>query len=66
MPRRRREEIKRRINSALNHIMKACGQLEVLQDQFEDYHPEYATAYENVVNILMTAHEFLEKIRKHI
>jgi len=47
-------------------IEKAIDYVAELHDTFSGPHPEYSKGYENILMMLTTAHEFVEKIKGFI
>jgi len=47
-------------------IEKAIGYIDELHDIFIEVHPEYSKGYENILIMLATAHEFVEKIKSFV
>jgi len=47
-------------------IEKAIDYVAELHDVFSEHHPEYSKGYENILIMLATAHEFVEKIKSFI
>lgn len=66
MPRSTRDEIKRRFDSIDKALNRALYQLEVLEEQFQVYHPHYAEAYRNLGVMITTAKEFALKLKSFI
>lgn len=66
MPRTTRQNILLRHDQILAAIEKATGYLAELHDMFSGPHPEYTKGYENIIVMLATAHEFVEKMKSFI
>ena len=66
MPRSTRDTIKLRHDQTLKALEKAITYVAELHDMFSGPHPDYAVGYENILVILATAHEFVEKMRSFI
>ena len=66
MPRSTRDTIKLRHDQTLKALEKAIAYVAELHDMFSGPHPEYAKGYENIIVILATAHEFVEKMKGFI
>ena len=66
MPRSTRDTIKLRHDQTLKALEKAITYVAELHDMFSGPHPDYAVGYENILVILATAHEFVEKMKGFI
>jgi len=47
-------------------IEKATGYIDDLHNTFIEVHPEYSKGYANILIMLATAHEFVEKMKSFV
>ena len=66
MPRSKRDHIKLKHDQTMKALEKAIAYVAELHDMFSGPHPDYAKGYENILVILATAHEFVEKMKGFI
>ena len=66
MPRSKRDHIKLKHDQTMKALEKAIAYVAELHDMFSGPHPNYAKGYENILVILATAHEFVEKMKGFI
>jgi len=64
MPRRKRDQIKRRVSQAHNSLDRTLYHLMLLSKYYEEYYPEHVQYLESVASLVIMAQEYLTNFKK--